>query len=458
MSAPHPSIEERQALGRAARAQVPRSAHAELPTEGRAEPVALVTGQNDDRLEHLVPVRHGRMAVSAFTFYRGAAAIMAADLARTPSTGFTVQAAGDAHLSNFGAYASPDRSLVFDQNDFDETLPGPWEWDVKRLATSLAIAARDRSFGPGTERTAAAAAVEAYRDAMHRFAEMRTLDLWYDRFDVASTIEEVSAHQSDVVERVTRFEAKARSRNHLQALRKLTVADGAGYRIRHDPPTLLRLRDVPELVGADLDQVALDVLERYASSLPDDRRHLYERFRPVDIALKVVGVGSVGTRCLIVLLEGRDHHDPLFLQVKEAGPSVLEDHLPPSRYDHPGRRVVEGQRLVQAASDILLGWTTTPNGRHFYVRQLRDWKGSAEVEQMDAGALASYGRLCGATLARGHARSGDPVAIAAYLGRGSAFPKAVSRFALAAADLNDADFAAFTAAIADGRLEAERGV
>jgi uncharacterized protein (DUF2252 family) len=301
-----------------------------------------------------------------------------------------VQAAGDAHLSNFGAYASPDRTLVFDQNDFDETLPGPWEWDVKRLAASLVIAGEDRGFDATHNRDIARGAVAAYQDAMRRFAEMRVLDLWYDRLDTAAVTAAVGplATGPDAATRVARFDAKARTRDHLQALRKLTVEVDGRRQIRHDPPILLRLRDVPELTGTDLDGVALEVLDRYATSLPDDKRHLYERFRPIDVALKVVGVGSVGTRCLIVLFEGRDHDDPLFLQVKEAGPSVLEAHLPASRYHHHGRRVVEGQRLVQATSDIFLGWTSGPEGRHFYVRQLRDWKGSVDVGRMDAHGLA----------------------------------------------------------------------
>jgi uncharacterized protein (DUF2252 family) len=257
----------------------------------------------------------------------------------------------------------------------------------------------------------------------------------------------------DAATRVARFDAKARTRDHLQALRKLTVEVDGRRQIRHDPPILLRLRDVPELTGTDLDGVALEVLDRYATSLPDDKRHLYARFRPIDVALKVVGVGSVGTRCLIVLFEGRDHDDPLFLQVKEAGPSVLEAHLPASRYHHHGRRVVEGQRLVQATSDIFLGWTSGPEGRQFYVRQLRDWKGSVDVGRMDAHGLAAYGRLCGTTLARGHARTGEAAAIAAYLGSGAAFPRAVARFAEAYAELNRQDFDAFVTAIDDGRLE-----
>jgi uncharacterized protein (DUF2252 family) len=420
--------------------------------------VALLVDQSTDRLEHLAPVRHGRMAASPFTFFRGAAAIMANDLARTPSTGLTVQAAGDAHLSNFGAYASPERALVFDQNDFDETLPGPWEWDVKRLATSLVIAGDDRGFGASTARTVARAAVVAYQEAMARFAEMRVLDLWYDRLDAAAVTATVDAATTGNAERVARFEARARNRNSLQALRKLTIEVGGRRQIRHDPPILLRLRDVPELASADLERAAFEVLDHYATSLPDDKRHLYEHFRPIDIALKVVGVGSVGTRCLIVLFEGRDRDDPLFLQVKEAGASVLEAHLPASPYHHHGRRVVEGQRLIQAASDIFLGWTTGPAGRHFYVRQLRDWKGSVDVSRMDPDRLTTYGRLCGATLARGHARTGDPVAIAAYLGTGSSFPRAVARFAEAYAELNRLDYEAFLAAIEDGHLESTPGV
>ena len=456
----HRSVDERRERGREARRKVPRSAHAErTPADGRADPVALLDEQNADRVPWLVPVRHGRMMVSPFTFYRGAARIMAADLAGTPVTGLTVQACGDAHLSNFGAYASPERQLVFDVNDFDETLPGPWEWDVKRLAASLWIAAEHRGFSRATRLRIAKAGAESYQQAMARFADMATLELWYDRL----TVDQLSA--VDIQETksgrkyLSRFESKARSRDSLQALSKLTIEEDGQFRIRSTPPVLVPMRDLAKPEQADeLAQAAIMVLTAYLDSIRDDRGVLLARFRHVDIALKVVGVGSVGTLSLITLLEGRDRQDPLFLQIKEATRSVLENHLPASQYDHHGRRVVEGQRLTQAASDILLGWTTGPPGRHFYVRQLRDWKGSVEVETFNADRLAGYARLCGYTLARGHARSGDAVAISAYLGRGDAFPRAIGTFSESYAAQNAKDYQAFTEAIDNGRIPAEPGV
>jgi uncharacterized protein (DUF2252 family) len=414
----------------------------------------LLEEQNATRVPWLVPVRHARMRVSPFTFYRGTAAIMAADLAPTPISGLRVQLGGDAHLSNFGAYASPERELVFDANDFDETLPGPWEWDVKRLAGSFTVAAQHLGFNRAAARRATATCVRAYRKAMAEYSSMGYLELWYDQL----TIEELQAvaHLSaaQLAERVKRFGSRARKRTSLQALGKLTEEVDGRYRIRSQPPLLVPLRDLPdEADPAALEEVVKLGFEQYKASLPDSRRGLLERFTPIDMALKVVGVGSVGTRCLVMLLQGRDRGDPLFLQVKEAGPSVLEKHLGASTYLNSGQRVVEGQRLVQAQSDIFLGWSSGRENRHFYIRQLHDWKGSVEVEGATPNDVEFYARLCGRTLARGHARSGDAASIAGYLGTGDAFDRAVTDFSEAYARQNSRDFTAFVDAIDDGRLE-----
>jgi uncharacterized protein (DUF2252 family) len=451
------SVKERRESGRAARKQVPRSSHAAWdPSSDRPDAVRLIEEQNDDRLGWLVPVRRGRMVVSPFTFYRGAARIMATDLAGTPNSGFETQICGDGHLSNFGVYASPERQLVFDANDFDETLDGPWEWDVKRLAASFMIAGQHREFPGATCAELTETSVRAYREAMLSFAEMRTLDLWYEHL----TSDQINRldQQVDKSDRkmLTKIETKAKSKDSLQALKKLAVEIDGHYRIRSDPPVLLPLRDLPEELRPDvMEQVVVEAFEAYKTTLNDDRRRLIERFHIVDMAVKVVGVGSVGTRCLIVLLEGRDRDDPLFLQVKEAGSSVLEEHLPKSDYDNHGRRVVEGQRSMQAVSDIFLGWTQGREGRQFYVRQLHDWKGSMDTEVATAHQMLVYAHLCGWTLARGHARTGDPVALAAYLGAGNTFDKAITQFSTAYAAQNQADFSAFKSQIDAGELAAD---
>jgi uncharacterized protein (DUF2252 family) len=395
------------------------------------------------------------MRVSPFTFYRGTARIMAADLATTPVSGLTVQLGGDAHLSNFGAYASPSRQLVFDQNDFDETLPGPWEWDIKRLATSFFVAARDRGFDRTTAQAITAASAAAYRRAMARFAEQRYLDLWYEHTNVSDVAATGGFGRAELAKRLERFERRAKSKTSLQALQKLAEEVDGRYRIRSQPPVLVPLRELPgEFDVAATESAALDGFEAYKLTLADDRRALLERYTPLDIAVKVVGVGSVGTYSLVMLLEGRDRDDPLFLQIKEAGASVLEEFVTPSTYENHGRRVVEGQRLIQAESDIFLGWTEGRlQHRHFYVRQLRDWKGSVEIAAATPGQLTFYADLCGMVLARGHARSGDPVAIAAYLGKGDAFDRALTRFAETYEAQNRVDYAAFVAAIDAGRLE-----
>jgi uncharacterized protein (DUF2252 family) len=388
------------------------------------------------------------MSASPFAFYRGAATVMAADLASTPRSGFTVQVCGDAHLANFGVYASPERQLVFDLNDFDETIAGPWEWDLKRLATSVMIAARQREFDDVTSRAITSRTVESYRLAMQQLAVMGTLEIWYSHVTSDQVHEFAEVARNKRVRRdVERYADDARSRDNLQALGKLAERVDGRHRIRSDPPLLVPLRDVSSKNNPDeLERQARANFEEFKASLSDDRQHLLDRFEPVDIAIKVVGVGSVGTRCLVVLLEGRDSGDPLLLQVKEAGRSVLEEHLTPSRYDNQGRRVVEGQRLMQAASDIFLGWSRRAQTPDFYWRQLRDWKGSSHVGFPEPDDLERFARLCSATLARAHARSGDAVSIAAYLGKRDVFDRALTSFALAYAAQNVADFNTFVAA------------
>jgi uncharacterized protein (DUF2252 family) len=473
----HDAPTDRRARGLAARDRVPLAGHGEwAPAADRFDPVALVAAQNVRRDPDLVPVRHGRMMASPFTFFRGTAALMAADLATTPDAGLEVQLCGDAHLSNFGVYGSPERRLVFDVNDFDETLPGPFEYDVKRLAASLTVAARDNGFGPAEGRTVTAAAVAAYREAMHRFADMRTLEVWYAHVagdDLERVVREVldagvasgqlgSKQAKTAHKRFEKGVRKARGRDSLHALGKLAEVVDGSYRIVSDPPVVVPARElhtVYDQPAGPIEQVILRQFDDYRSTLQPDRRVLLGRFTVVDWARKVVGVGSVGTRAFIVLLEGRDQQDPLFLQVKEASPSVLAAHLRPSVYAHQGERVVQGQRLMQATSDIFLGWTHGVQAdRHFYWRQLRDMKGSADVEGLTPVGMTYYGRLCAWTLARAHARSGDPVAIAAYLGDDDAFDRALADFAAAYADQTERDFEAFTAAIAGGRLDAVAGV
>ncbi|MFF3837752.1 DUF2252 domain-containing protein [Streptomyces sp. NPDC001930] len=440
---------ERAERGRAARKHVPRSSHGRwIPSSQRPDPIDVLERQALDRLPELAPLRYGRMAASPFAFLRGAAAVMAADLAAQRHTGLTVQLCGDAHLLNFGVYASPERTLLFDVNDFDETLPGPFEWDVKRLAASVTVAALQNGSGKPKARRAALVAVESYRTAMRRLADLGELAVWYERITADDLVPLVRGDDR------ARFEnrlARARRRTSLHALAKLTETDATG--VRHfvdDPPLLERT--------ADIDRVSLGkIFNDYRSSLAEERRVILDRYRFVEAARKVVGVGSVGTRCFVLLLEGRDDGDPLILQIKEAGRSVLEPYLAPSAYVHQGHRVVSGQRLTQAASDIFLGWMTGPGQRHFYWRQLRDMKGSAEVETMSPVMLRDYARLCGRALARAHARSGDRIAIAAYLGGSDVFDRAVADFALAYASQNADDYAALGGAIAAGVVVAAPG-
>ncbi|SHL30444.1 DUF2252 domain-containing protein [Actinacidiphila paucisporea] len=457
---PHGSPAERAAYGKAARRRVPRSAQARLgPGKKRFDPVDLLERQSADRLPELVPIRYGRMLESPFRFYRGAAGIMAADLGTAPHTGLTAQLCGDAHLLNFRLLASPERHLVFDINDFDETLPGPFEWDLKRLATSLEIAARARGFGAERRGAIVRGAVEAYRERMQLFAGMGTLDIWYAQDDTEQLTSLLPKEQpgASVRKRTGKALAKARTRTTAQAFDKLTHVEDGQRRITPDPPLITPLRDLlPDEQRARLEKLLHELLHRYGQSLPAERRLLLSRFRVVDMARKVVGVGSVGTRCWIILAVGRDDEDPLLLQAKEAGPSVLTPYAGAARYDNQGQRVVAGQRLMQSAGDILLGWerATGFDGRQrdFYVRQLRDWKGIAQPDTMTSTMLRLFARLCGASLARAHARSGDPVALSAYAGGGEVLDRALAEFAEAYADRNERDYQALAAAAADGRV------
>lgn len=461
--------EDRAALGKSARSRVPRSSHAVFePAADRPDPVELLQSQAASRVQELVPIRYGRMLVSPFTFYRGAALVMASDLSQTPHSGLRVQACGDAHLANFGVYGSPERKLVFDINDFDETAPGPWEWDVKRLVTSLEIAGRANGHDPEQRRSTTRGAAQAYRLAMTGFAGMTNLQVWYAHLDLQEQLEQFrQVRPSREVRKTEKAVSKAFTRDSVQALSKLTEVVDGRRQIINQPPLIMGLHDLAaartDLTAADIEQQLRGVIEGYRSTLPSDRRHLLDKYEYVDTALKVVGVGSVGTRAWILLLLGRDGNDPLFLQAKEAQASVLERYVGDAGFDNAGERVVAGQRLMQSASDIFLGWERVHSpldhaDRDFYVRQLRDWKGSADVDNIDAPRLFTYGRMCAWTLAKAHARSGDPIAIAAYLGGGSTFDKAIASFANAYADQNDKDYAALQQAAADGRIEVRSGL
>jgi uncharacterized protein (DUF2252 family) len=456
--------QERARYGKSLRAEVPRDSHAEF--SGRpsgADPLTLLEEQATSRVPELVPVRYGRMLVSPFSYFRGAALPMAADLASTPVTGLRVQACGDAHLSNFGLFASPERNLIFDLNDFDETLPGPWEWDVKRLAASLEVAARDNGFSRKDRKAIVSATVARYRRAMADFAGTGNLDVWYARADVQEMRQQfessMRARQRKTVAEAT---AKARTRDSMQALEKLTYrTDDGRLRIAADPPLVIPYDQLlPEQLADGFQGQMKRIITGYGRTMPEDRRFLLKRYEFVDLARKVVGVGSVGTRCWIVLMLGSEQGDPLFLQVKEAQESVLARYAGASKHKNQGERVVAGQRLMQAASDIFLGWQRidAPDGvrRDFYVRQLRDWKYSFPIERAVPRGMRMYGELCGWTLARAHARSGDRFAIAGYLGRSDVFDQAVTEFASACADQNEKDHAALAAAAASGRISAER--
>jgi uncharacterized protein (DUF2252 family) len=497
----HPTVSDRKAKGLEARDRAAVSGHAKWKAAvDRPDPVGLLAEQDTTREQDLVPVRHGRMMVSPFTFYRGAAKIMAADLAGTPVAGLEAQLCGDAHLSNFGGFASPERILLFDVNDFDETLPGPFEYDVKRMAASFTIAARNNGFTKADAQAATLESVRAYREAMASFAQMGTMDIWYAHLDedelragirtvvAGAAAQEKAAKKAEKADkqakapkkaekraakqekadreeekaaktagkRAEKTLAKAHTRDSLQALSKLCEQADGKYQIVSQPPIVVPARDLAATYGLSPDQV-LPVLHEqfraYRATLQDDRRHLLERFEIVDAARKVVGVGSVGTRAFIVLLQGRDAADPLFLQIKEATASVLEPYVRKSRYRQHGERVVQGQRMMQAASDIYLGWTKGLDvRRHFYWRQLRDMKGSVDVEAMIPLGLTYYARICGWTLARAHARSGDPIAIAEYLGETDAFDKSITDFSQRYADQNERDYTAFVNAVGSVNL------
>jgi len=491
----HPSVADRAAQGADARIQTPPELHTGwAPADDRPDPVTQLEEQNATREPDLVPVRHGRMMVSPFTFYRGAAKIMATDLAATPTAGLMTQLCGDAHLSNFGVFASPERDLVFDLNDFDETLPGPFEYDVKRMAASFTIGARYNGLTTAQAASVTQASVRAYREAMAQFAQMRTMDLWYAHLssaDLRAAISKLATEPSDqgkagksgkkgkkarhakagekapedaawAARRAEKNLQKARTRDSLQALSKLGEIVDGHYRIVSQPPIVVPLRDIEkqyQMSASDLERAVHDQFRDYRSTLQDDRRHLLERFEVVDMARKVVGVGSVGTRAFVVLLQGRDDQDPLFLQVKEATRSVLEAHLPKSRYRNPGERVVQGQRRMQATSDIFLGWTKGEQANRFlYWRQLRDMKGSPVVDSMSAVVLEYYVGICGWTLARAHARAGDAVVIDAYLGTDDGFDTSITDFSQRYADQNEQDYQEFVAAVRSGRIDAVEGV
>jgi len=460
----HLTVAERAARGKAARAEVPRESHAmlDLPPD-RPDPVSLLEEQSADRVPELVPVRYGRMMVSPFTYYRGAALPMASDLANTPVTGLPVQACGDAHLSNFGIFGSPERRLLFDVNDFDETLPGPWEWDVKRLAASLEVAARGNGFTGKQRRAIVAAAARQYREAMRQFAGLSDLDVWYACADVDDFQKRFKSRMTKRQhKKVGKGLHKARTRDSTQEVGKLTHMVDGRPRIISDPPLIVPIDELLANRQADrkfVESEISDLIGKYRRTLETDRRYLLEQFEYADLAHKVVGVGSVGTRCWIVLMLGRNVQDPLFLQVKEASDSVLSRYVGASRYANQGQRVVAGQRLMQAYSDIFLGWQRSEAGldgrtRDFYVRQLRDWKLSIDIDSLVPSGMQMYAQLCGWTLARAHARSGDRIAIAAYLGGSDVFDKAIVQFAAAYADLNERDYDALVGAVASGRITA----
>jgi uncharacterized protein (DUF2252 family) len=453
------AVQERMAEGRAERESVPLEAHGGWSTpSGRPDPVGILEEQNANRVPDLVPIRHGRMIVSPFTFYRGGAAIMAWDLASTPSTGLRVQCCGDAHLSNFGVFAAPDRHLVFDLNDFDETLPAPFEWDVKRLVASLVVAARDNGHRRKEQRAAARRTAEAYRRTMARAATSRFLDVWYARADIDEQLAALApTTDKATVKAAQKNLAKARKRTSLGSLAKFATPVDGTYRIIEQPPVIVR---PSELTQAEAELIIRQGLIDYAHSLPPDRRVVLNHYHYTDFARKVVGVGSVGTEAFMLLLMGDREDDPLFLQIKEATTSVLAPYAGASEYEHAGERVVQGQRLMQAASDSFLGWVTGTGEAHreFYVRQLRDMKGSAAIETMPPERMARYGEICGASLARAHARSGDAAKISGYLGEDDVFDRACEEFAVTYAEQNETDYAAFTVAADQGRIAVERGV
>jgi uncharacterized protein (DUF2252 family) len=451
--------QERAANGRTVRAAVPRSSLGMLALPSERDPLAILAEQAASRVPELVPIRYGRMLASAFAFFRGAAAVMARDLAEQPTTGLRTQLSGDAHLLNFGGFGSPERDLVFDLNDFDETLAGPFEWDVKRFAASLEIAGRDRGFDRTQRQAVVLAGIRAYREAMRGFSGLGDLDVWYARLDAAGMLNELKlAHDRRLTRELEKVIERARRNDGRRALATLTRTDSGQPRFIVEPPLLVPLSELPPATAAEVETSVNEVLRSYRASIAPDRRVLLDRFARIDLARQVVGIGSVGTRCWALLCAGRDLHDPLFLQVKEAAQSVLGPGGPANH----GRRVVEGQRLLQASSDIFLGWSRTSSAdgssRDFYVRQLRDWKVSLDIETIVPEGMAYYARACGWTLARAHARAGDRIAIAAYVGASDRFDRAVAEFASAYADVNEQDHRALQRAVAAGEVNALEGV
>ncbi|MBJ7355179.1 MAG: DUF2252 domain-containing protein [Thermoleophilaceae bacterium] len=463
------TVEQRRDLGRAARKRIPRSALAAFePLDDARDPVALLQMDDEGRLQDLVPIRYGRMLTTPFAFYRGAASLMANDLARKEHTDLFAQLCGDAHLSNFGLFAAPDRRLVFDCNDFDETLPGPWEWDLKRLAASTVIAGRSIGATEAESHAAVVALCSAYRDRVRQLADMSNLEVWHQRLEIDRLVELLKANaRTDSAKSVTKMAEKAYTKDSIREFEKLTEVVDGKLRIAAAPPIIVPIEDVAKSFDIEISEEYVEafirtVIDTYKQRLLADRRHLLDQYEIVHMARKIVGVGSVGTRVWIVLLIGRDTNDPLFLQVKEAGPSVYERYLGKSDYEYAGQRVIAGQRLMQGASDPLLGWDNfrSPDGidREFYVRQLKDWKGSAKIEKFTPEQLLEYASLCARVLARAHARSGDRVAIASYIGKGDALGHAIGDFAAAYADQNDRDYARMKEAVADGRIEVREGV
>ncbi len=458
------SVKKREARGKEARAHTPRSSHAQWsPAEDREDPVAILERQADSRVQELVPIRYGRMLVSPFTFYRGAAAVMAADLARTPSSGLNVQLCGDAHLSNFGVFASPDREMLFDINDFDETLPGPWEWDVKRLTVSLCVAGRDRQLSAQEIADVLVWTTQAYRQSMRGFARMSNLGVWYARLsaeDIMGVVRQQQLVRGKRLQKMERRLGKARSKDSTRAVLKLTEVVDGRLRFVSEPPLVVPLEELlGEAERGELRERLEGMLKDYRDSLPVDLHVLLDDYNFENIARKVVGVGSVGTRAWVMLFMGRDEQDPLVLQAKEAQASVLEPYAGPSKCENHGQRVVEGQRLMQAAGDIFLGWLPAVGidgvTRDFYVRQLWDGKLSVEIETMGHAQLRAYGALCGWTLARAHARTGNRIAIASYLGAGGVFDQAIADFSETYADQNERDYDALAEAVKSGRVQAE---
>jgi len=460
-TAPHPTVPERVELGRAARSRLARERLSELEPATARDPIALLVAEGTTRVAELLPIRYGRMLRSPFAFFRGAAGVMASDLANQPHTGLFAQLCGDAHLLNFGGFASPERNLVFDVNDFDETLPGPFEWDVKRLAASVEIAARDRGLNPRNRAAAVLAAARGYRETMQQLAARRDLEVWYSHADADTLLDELRGqNESAAVREMKRMTVRAHASDTLHDLRRLTHEVEGEPRFVSEPPLIVPVAELPD-GGIDLESRLRTIYRSYRRTLQADRRQLLSGFRYCDLAHKVVGIGSVGTQCWVMLLLGKDERDALFLQLKEAQASVLEPLLGRSAAASHGQRVVEGQRLSQAVSDIFLGWTRARDldgsARDFYVRQLRDWKISLDLDRIRPSGLAIYGRWCGATLARAHARSGDRVAIASYLGKSDAFDKAITAFASAYAELNERDYALLRKSVEEGKLVAAEG-